>query len=126
MVQRAEAEWLAQTAAVPSIVTYTPTVDATIDVTASILVTTSSAESFPLFVSYTDAGGTARAAIQPLRLINGNNVIIVNFANGAVPYSGVLNRIRVKGGTAVTLYTVGGVFTGCTYNVGGSIYESAH
>jgi len=123
-VIRATGQFDAQVAAVATVATYTPAVDTTLDVTCSILVTTSGTENFTIQVAYTDTGNTARVAVLPLRLLTGVNVIIVNFANGAIPYAGVLERIRVKGGTAVTISTTG-TFTGCTYNVGGDIREGS-
>jgi hypothetical protein len=113
-----------QTAAINPLLTFTPAADASLDVTCSILVTTSSAESFSVQVVYTDAGNTARTAIQPFRLLTGANVLITASANGAIPYAGVLNRFRAKGGTLVTVKCVG-TFTGCTYNVGASIFQSS-
>ena len=112
--------------AVASICTFTPVADQTIDVTASVLVTVSNAEDFTLEIAYTDTGNTARVATVPLRLLTGADVLIVNNANGAIPYAGVLQRIRVKGGTSVTVRTqAAGTYTGCTYSVGADIRQGA-
>lgn len=120
---RAAAHLTGRTAAVASIITYTPAVDATVDVSCSMLITTSSGENFTITVSYTDTGNTPRVATLPLRILNGGNVLIVNFANGTIPYAGVLQQFRAKGGTAITIATTG-TFTGCTYNVSAGLRES--
>jgi len=112
---RAAVHLVGQTAAVPAITTYTPLVDTTLNSMVSILITTTAAENFTIFVSYTDTGGTARVATLPLRLLTGVNVLIVNFANGAIPYAGVTQQFRAKAGTLVTVGTAGAI--------GGAVYD---
>lgn len=121
---RAENHLEGQTAAIPSICTYTPAVDASVEVVCGLLVAISSAESFTVTAAYTDIGNTPRVATLPLRTLAGANVLSVTFAQGAVPYMGVLTRFRAKGGTAVTIATTGS-FSGCTYSVGANIREAA-
>jgi hypothetical protein len=120
---RAAAHFVGLTAAVPSLTSYTPLVDTTLNVMVSILITTSSAEAFTIFVSYTDTGGTARVATLPLRLLTGVNVLAVAFANGAIPYAGVTQQFRARAGTLVTLGTTG-TFTGATYDCSAVILDS--
>jgi hypothetical protein len=123
---RASGQFNGQIAAVATIATYTPAVDTTLDITCSALITTSGSENFTLECAYTDAGNTARVMTIPLRILTGANVLIINNSNGAIPYAGALSRIRVKGGTAVTLRTqAAGTYTGCTYNIGGGIRDGS-
>jgi hypothetical protein len=119
---RAAAHLVGQTAAVASVATYTAPVDTTLIVDVSILVTTSSGENFTVAMSYTDSNGTPRVATLPLRLLTGVNVLVVNFANGAIPYAGASQQFRVTGGTAATVSTQG-TFTGCTYRISANIKE---
>jgi hypothetical protein len=107
----------AQTAANASVQTYTlGAVDASFEVSANVLVTTSSAENFTVTVAYTDEGNTARTLTLPFSSLAGAHLAIVNFANGAVPYEGTPLHIRCKASSTITIATTG-TFTGCTYNV---------
>jgi hypothetical protein len=116
----------AQTAANASVATYTPAADGSFLVTANVLVTTSSAEAFTVTVSYTDEGNTARVLTFNFSLIAGTLSPNIAFANGAVPYEGIPLAIRAKAATAITIKTAaGGTYTGCTYNVEGSISQLA-
>lgn len=98
--------------------------DASFEVTGNILVTTSSAEAFALQCTYTDEGNTARTLVIPISVIAGTVAVATAFANGAVPYHGHVLRIRAKAGSTITIKTAG-TFTGCTYNVEGSIKQVA-
>ncbi len=117
----------AQSAANASVATYTlGGSDATYEVSANVLVTTSSAEAFTVTCDYTDEGNTARTITLPFALIAGTFSVNVAFANGAVPYEGVPLHIRCKASTAITIKTAaGGTYTGCTYNVEGVIKQTA-
>jgi hypothetical protein len=111
----------AQTAANASVQTYTlGAVDASFEVSANVLVTTSSAENFTVTVVYTDEGNTARTLTLPFSSLAGAHLAIVNFANGAVPYEGIPLHIRCKASSTITISTTG-TFTGATYNVEGII-----
>lgn len=112
-----------QTAANASVATYTlGAADASFEVSANVLVTTSSAEAFTVTVDYTDEGNTARTITLPFALIAGTFSVNIAFANGAVPYEGVPLHIRCKASTAITIKTAaGGTYTGATYNVEGII-----
>lgn len=116
-----------QTAANASVATYTVgAADGSFYVSANVLVTTSSAESFTVTVSYTDEGNTARTLTFNFQTIGGTIGTTVAFANGAVPYEGVPVHLRCKASTAITIKTAaGGTYTGCTYNVEGSITQIA-
>jgi hypothetical protein len=106
-----------QTAANASVQTYANgAADASFEVSANILVTTSSAENFTVTVAYTDEGNTARTLTLPFVTLAGTSVAVINFANGAIPYEGVALHIRVKASTTITVATTG-TFTGATYNV---------
>jgi hypothetical protein len=114
-----------QTAANTSVATYTlGAADATYEVSANVLVTTSSAEAFTVTVDYTDEGNTARTATLNFQIIAGTIGTAINFANGAVPYAGLPLHVRCKASTAITIKTTG-TFTGATYNVEGVIKQQA-
>ena len=115
----------AQTAAVASVATYTlGAADQTFEVSANVLVTTSSAENFTVTCAYTDEGNTARTVTLNFQILAGTIGTAINFANGAVPYEGVVVHIRCKASTAITIATTG-TFTGATYNVEGVIKRTA-
>jgi hypothetical protein len=115
----------AQTAANASVATYTlGAADQSFEVSANVLVTTSSAEAFTVTCSYTDEGNTARVLTMPFILLAGTTAAAINFANGAVPYEGVPVHIRCKASTAITIATIG-TFTGATYNCEGIIKRTA-
>lgn len=113
-----------QTAANSSVATLTVGgTDASYKVSGNILVTTSSSESFSLYVDWTDEGNTARSTAIPLiRIATGGLTPNTAAAFGAVPYPSIDIHIRCKSGTAVTIKTAG-TFTGCTYNVEGYIQK---
>lgn len=115
----------AQTAAVASVATYTlGATDASYEVSANVLVTTSSAEAFTVTCAYTDEGNTARTQTLPFVLLAGTTAAAINFSNGAVPYEGIPIHIRCKASTAITIATTG-TFTGSTYNCEGVIKQTA-
>jgi len=112
-----------QTAAVASVATYTlGASDASYEVSANVLVTTSNAEAFTVTCAYTDEGNTARVITLNFQLLAGTIGTAINSANGAVPYEGIPIHIRCKASTAITIATTG-VFTGVTYNVEGIIKQ---
>lgn len=114
----------AQTAAVGTVATYTVGAsDGSFEISANVLVTTSSAESFTVTCAYTDEGNTARTATLGFSLVAGTAITTtVASANGAVPYMGRPIRIRCKAATAITVATTG-TFTGATYNVEADIMQ---
>jgi hypothetical protein len=115
----------AQTAANASVATYTlGATDASYEVSANVLVTTSSAEAFTVTCNYTDEGNTARTITFNFSNIAGTIGTGIAFANGAVPYEGIPLHIRCKASTAITIKTAaGGTYTGCTYNCESSIRQ---
>lgn len=116
----------AQTAAVASVATYTNTsADGSYIVDANVLVTTAGSANFTVTCAYTDEGNTARTVTMTFGLVAGGvATTAIVAANGAVPYMGVPLHLRVKASTAITVATTG-TFTGCTYNVEGSIRRIA-
>lgn len=113
----------AQTTAVASVSTYTVgAADGSFEISANVLVTTSSAENFTVTCAYTDEGNTSRVLTLNFQTIAGVIGTAVNFANGTVPYEGILTHIRAKASTAITIATTG-TFTGATYNVEGIIKQ---
>lgn len=121
---RATARSLAQTGAVASVATLTPTADTTLIVNANVLVTTATTHTFTVTCSYTDEGNTARVATMSFQLLAGGTpVTSITNTNGTVPYMGVPMMIRAKASTAVTIATTG-TFTTVTYNVEGNIQQA--
>lgn len=111
----------AQAGAVGSVTTYTPTADASFEITGNILVTTATTHSFTMTCAYTDEGNTARTLTLPFVNVAGSAIVnTVANAAGAVPYMGIPVRIRAKASTAITLATTG-TFTTVVYNVEGLI-----
>jgi hypothetical protein len=95
--------------------------DATYQISGDILITTSGSEAFNITVDFTDEGNTARTAMIPLLRYNAGTFLTGTLsALGAVPYPGATITIRAKAGTNMVIKT-SGVFTGCTYNVEGTI-----
>lgn len=115
-----------QTAAVASVAAYTlGASDASYEVSANVLVTTATSHSFTVTVTYTDEGSTSRTLTLSFTLMAGGTLVtLVTNGNGAVPYMGIPQHIRCKGGTAITIATVG-TFTTVTYNVEGIIKQTA-
>lgn len=114
----------AQTAAKASVATYTPTADGTFEISANVLVTTSTVHSFTVTCAYTDEGNTARTLTLTFSNLGGTLLTTIANAAGAVPYEGVPLHIRVKANTAITLASVG-TFTTVTYNIEGIIKQTA-
>ncbi len=103
--------------------TYTVgSVDGSFEVSANVLVTTSSAENFTVTCVYTDEGNTSRTLTLNFQTIAGTIGTAINFANGAVPYEGIIIHIRSKASTTITISTTG-TFTGATYNIEGVIKQ---
>lgn len=111
-----------QTAAVASVATLTVgSTDASYLIGGNVYVTTSGSENFTISVDYTDENSNARNAIIPvLRASTGGVTAAMQSAFGAVPYPVIPVQIRCKASTSITIKTTG-TFTGCTYNVEGSI-----
>lgn len=114
----------AQTAAVASVATFTPTADGSFIVSANVLVTTSTTHNFTVTCAYTDEGNTARTLTFNFSSLAGVFATGIVNTGGAVPYEGVPLHIRVKANTAITIATTG-TFTTVTYNVEGSIRQIA-
>jgi hypothetical protein len=118
----------AQTAAVASIAAYTVgAADGTFEVSANVLVTTSTTHTFTLTCAYTDEGNSARTLTMTFGLVAGG-VATTSIANaaGAVPYHGVPVTIRCKAATSITIASAaGGTYTTVTYNAEGIIKQLA-
>ncbi len=95
--------------------------DATFRVSANILVTTATTHSFTVTCAYTDEGNTSRTLTLNFSTLAGviSNTAIGNAA-GAVPYNGVVQHIRCKAATTITIATTG-TFTTVVYNGEGII-----
>lgn len=119
----AQSRSTAQTGAVASVATFTPTADGTFEVQANVLVTTATTHNFTVTCTYTDEGGTSRTVTMPFVLVAGSAIVnsVVN-TNNAVPYHGIPVQIRDKGTNAITIATTG-TFTTVTYNVEGVIKQ---
>lgn len=113
----------AQTAANASVSTYTVgAADGSFEVSANVLVTTSTLHNFTVTCAYTDEGNTARTLTFSFSQLAGTFVTTITNAGGAVPYEGISLHIRCKASTAITIATTG-TFTTVTYNVQGIIRQ---
>jgi hypothetical protein len=118
----------AAAAAVASVSTYTNTaVDGSFEVSANVLVTTATTHAFNVECAYTDEGNTARVLTLSFTLVAGGAFVTsVANGNGAVPYMGIPQTIRVKASTTITIRTqAAGVYTTVAYNVEGFIKQVA-
>jgi hypothetical protein len=110
----------AQTAANASVATYTcGSADGSFLISANVLITTLGSGNFTCTVAYTDEGNTARTTTLTFQNTAGT---VATACAAAGPFQGNTIRIRVKASTAITIATTG-TFTGCTYNVEGSILQ---
>ena len=115
----------AQTAAVASVATYTVgAADGSFEVSANVLVTTSTLHNFTATCAYTDEGNTARTLTLTFSQITGAFVTAITNVTGAGPYEGVPLHIRCKASTAITIATTG-TFTTIAYNCEGIIRQLA-
>lgn len=115
----------AQTAANASVSTYTVgAADGSFEVSANILVTTSTLHNFTVTCAYTDEGNTARTLTLNFSQLTGAFVTAITNAAGTVPYEGVPLHIRCKASTAITIATTG-TFTTVAYNAEGIIKQMA-
>lgn len=113
----------AQTGASASVATWTVGgSDGSFEVSANVLITTSTLHSFTVTCAYTDEGNTARTLTLNFDNLAGTSITTIANAAGAVPYAGVPAHIRCKSGTAITIATTG-TFTTVTYNAEGSITQ---
>jgi len=115
------------TAAVASVSTYTVgAADGSFEVSANVLVTTSTVHNFTVECAYTDEGNTARVLTLQFSVLAGTLATAIANAAGAVPYEGVPLHIRCKASTVITISTqAAGTYTGVTYNVEGIIKAQA-
>src|SRR5256885_16737727 len=78
--------------------------DASLIVSANILVTVATTHAFTSTCAYTDEGSNARTLTLSFTLVAGGSLVTsVANANGTVPYIGVLQHIRAKAATSVTI-----------------------
>lgn len=114
-----------QTAAVASVAAFTlGAADATILVSANVLVTTSTTHNFTVTCAYTDESNTARTLTLTFSQLGGTLLTAITNVTGAGPYEGIPLHIRCKASTSVTIATTG-TFTTVTYNVEGLISQVA-
>lgn len=112
----------AQTAANTNVVTFGVTADGTYQISANVLVTTSTAHSITVTVDYTDESNTARTVTLPFSQLAGTIITAITNVTGAGPYEGVGLTIRVKASTNIVFKTAG-TFTTVTYNVDANILK---
>lgn len=114
----------AQSAANASIATYTVGAsDSSFEISMNMNVTAATILSTSMNCDYTDESNTARTMILPTTSIGGTFL-----SGGMVTATGSFEtavfHIRCKAGTAVTLYTATGTFTGVTYTGEGNIKQT--
>ncbi len=105
----------AQTAAATIINAFaTASSDTSYEVSANVKITTSTAFSFALYLSYTNESSGAESVAMYFNAVATLSSTIAN-GNGAIQYQGIPFRIRCKANTTITVATVG-TFTTVTYN----------
>jgi hypothetical protein len=114
----------AQNAANASIATFTVGgADGSFEVSMNMNVTAATVISTALKCDYTDENNVARSMIFPVTGLTGSFL-----AGGLVTATGAFEtpamHIRCKAGTAITLYTAAGTFTGATYSAEGIIKQT--
>jgi hypothetical protein len=116
----------AQTAANASISTYTVgAADGSFEVSANVLVTTSTTHTFTVTCAYHDEGNTLRTLTFGFTQLAGATFLTsITNITGAGPYESPVYHIRCKAGSAITIATTG-TFTTVTYNVEGIIRQVA-
>jgi hypothetical protein len=128
VVVKAFGRLTAQTGAILSLATCTPTVDGTFEVSANVRVVTSTTYSFSVICAYTDEENVARSFALEFGMIGDPrplfSVIANTTGNGAAPYHGSVMHIRAKAGTAITISTTG-TFTTVVYNAEAAIRRIA-
>lgn len=112
----------AKTAAQASVATYTPTADGSFIVSANVLVTAATLNSFSVTCSYTSEDGTPRTLTFSFSNLTGTFLTVLTNTAGTGPYEGIPLHIRAKANTAITIATTG-TFTTVTYNVEGNIRQ---
>lgn len=111
----------AQTAAVSSVTTFTPSADGTFLINWNVNITTLGSGNFQCQCTYTDEAGSAQTI--SLLKINSSGTTSANNA-GAGVHLGIGISIRAKASNAITIKTSsGGTYTGCTFNVEGTITQ---
>ncbi len=116
----------AQTGANASVSTFTVgAADASFEVSANVLVTTSTTHSFTVTCAYTDEGNTARTLTLGFTQLSGATFLTaITNVTGAGPYESPTYHLRCKAATAITIATTG-TFTTVTYNVEGVVKQTA-
>lgn len=100
--------------------------DGSFEVSANVLITTSTLFNFTITCAYTDEGNTARVLTLQLSNLAGTLVTALTNAAGAVPYEGVPLFIRCKASTTITIASAGGgTYTTVTYNGEGCVKQIA-
>lgn len=113
---------VAQTAAVPTVATYTVgTSDGSFLVSSNVNVTTYTAGTFTTTVTYFDETNTSQTVTFNFSTTAG---VLGTAIATAGPFEGVPLRIRAKASTAITVATTG-TFTSLTYNVEADITQVA-
>jgi hypothetical protein len=91
-------------------------------VSADVLVHASTTHNFTCTCTYTDEDNVSTVLTLNFSLANGLVTTSILNANGAVPYHGIVQHIRAKGGTSITIGTTG-TFTSVNYNASGLIIQ---
>lgn len=113
-----------QTAAVSSVVTYTPTAQGLFEINVTVTVTTATLHNFAVQVTYTDETSTSRTLTVPMAQLAGTLVAAITNVTGVGPYEGVVLTIRAKANTAITVLTAG-TFSTVVYDVAACITQVA-
>lgn len=124
----ASARALAQVAANASIAAFTVgAADASFLICANVLVTASTTHTFTVTCTYTDEGNTSRVLVLTFtQIAGGTTLTAITNITGVGPYEGIVQQIRCKASTTITIATAaGGTYTSVTYNAEGLIVQVA-
>jgi hypothetical protein len=111
----------AQTAAVASVATLTVgSADTSYYISGNVNVTAATTATFTMTCTYTDETNTSRVLTMSFSNLSGTILTSITNVTGTGPYEGVVQHIRCKAGTTITIGTTG-TFTSVTYNAEGLI-----
>lgn len=98
--------------------------DGSFEISANVLVTTSTLHSFTVTCTYTDEGNTSRTLTLTFSNVGGTLLTAIANAGGAVPYEGIPLHIRAKASTNIVIASTG-TFTTVTYNIESMVKQTS-
>lgn len=115
----------AVTNATATLATYTvPAADSSYIITANVQVTAATTAAMTVVCTYTDETNTSRAQTIPFCQLAGTFLTSITNVTGTGPYEGASLHIRCKASTTI-VFTTAGTVTGITYNIQGTVIQTA-